>query len=117
MYLCRAFLDFGNLTFFRKSWILGDCGATPWGVIVLPKKSTCFTPKWHLDIVSLSPALRMHLKTSVMFVANCSALFAAMPMSSTYCAHWSAFITESRYSLIKLENADKDLLSPWANRL
>ena len=44
-------------------------------------------------------------------------MLAAMPMSSTYNAHWSAFITLSRYSVMKLEKTERALLSQCANGL
>ena len=85
--------------------------------MVLPTNSTCVTPKWHFLIVSFSPALRMHLKTALMFYMSCSVVLAAIPMSSTYWAHWSALMTVSRYSRMKLENVDKALRCPCASRL
>ena len=39
----------------------------------------------------------------------------AIPMSSTYWAHLSAFMALSRYSLLKLEKDDSEWLSPWAS--
>ena len=92
-------------------------GAIPCGVIVLPRNSTSDTPKWHLSMDSLSPACLMHSKTARKFRISCVTEFAAIPMSSTYYAHWSALITLSKYSLMKLENADKALLSPCSSRL
>ena len=47
-------------------------------VIVLPKKSTSFTPKWHLALLSLRPAFRRHWKTARRFLINCSGVLAAM---------------------------------------
>ena len=44
-------------------------------------------------------------------------LLAARPMSSAFCAHCSACISLSRFSRMKLENADSDLLSPCASLL
>ena len=115
MYFWTCFFDRGNLIFDRKLVILCSCGATPWGVMVLPRNSIWVTPKWHFSIVSFSPALRMHLKTALMFLMSCSVVLAAIPMSSTYWAHWSALMTVSRYSCMKLEKADKALLRPWAS--
>ena len=37
-------------------------------------------------------------------------------MSSTFCEYWSALITGSDYSHIRLERTDSDLLRPWASR-
>ena len=116
MYLWRAFLDFGNLSFFRNSLTFFVCGETPCGVIVRPKKSTCLTPKWHLAIVRLRPAFLMHSKTVLMLMHSWVESFAAMPMSSMYWAHWSALIALSKYSLIKDEKADNERLRPWARR-
>ena len=66
---------------------------------------------------SLSPDCLMHSKTARMFRIGCVTELAAIPMSSTYGAHWSALITLYKYSLMNLENADKALLSPCASRL
>ena len=87
------------------------------GVIVLPRNSTSVTSKWHFSMVNLSPACLMHSKTARMLHISCVTELAAIPMLSTYCAHWSALTTLSKYSLMKLENADKALLSPGARRL
>ena len=38
-------------------------------------------------------------------------------MSSTFCAHWSTFITFFKFFLKKLEKVDSAQLSLWANRL
>ena len=40
------------------------------------------------------------------FLINCSVVIAAIP-TSKFWAHWSASMTVSKYSPIKLENADK----------
>ena len=40
---------------------------------------------------------------------------AAMPISSTCCAHLSALMAGSRYSRMKLEYAETERLSPFAN--
>ena len=82
--------------------------------MVRPRKSTWLTPKWHFGMASLNPALLMHLKTSRILLVNSVASLEAIPMSSTYCAHRSAFITGSKYSLIKLEKAHSERLSPCA---
>ena len=66
-------------------------------------------------MLSLRPAFRRHWKTACRLLINCSGVLAAMPISSTYCAHWSALMTGSRYSRMKLENADRERLSPCAN--
>ena len=57
----------------------------------------------------------MRSKTARMFTHFCVTVFATIPMSSRYCAHWSDFISVSKYSQMKLESADKDLLRPFAN--
>ena len=53
---------------------------------------------------------------------NCSQVFdqlfrriGGLPISSTYCARWSALMTGSRYFRKKLENAHRERLSPCAN--
>ena len=51
-----------------------------------------------------------------MFATSCVTEFAAITMSSTYWAHFSALISASKYSLIKLENRDGERLRPCANR-
>ena len=91
-------------------------GATTCGVIVRTRNSISVTPMWHFSIVSLSPAFLMHSKTARMFRINCVTVLAAVPMSSTYCAHWSALITLSKYFRMKLDKADRALLNPWAMR-
>ena len=58
-----------------------------------PQNSTCVTTKWHFSVVNFSPAFLMHLKTALMFSMSCSVVFAAIPTSSTFCAHWSALMT------------------------
>ena len=54
----------------------------------------------------------MQLKIARKLMVSCSVEVAAMPILSTYCAYWSALITESKLSRIKLEKADRDLLRP-----
>ena len=115
MYLRSAFLDRGNLTFSRKLVIFCFCGATSLVVIVRPRKSSSCTPKWHLALLSLRPAFRRHWKTARRFLINRSGVLAATPISSIYCAHWSALMTGSRFLRMKLENADRERLSPCAN--
>ena len=51
-----------------------------------------------------------------MFIHSCVTVFAAIPMSSTYLAHLYALMSVSKYSRIKLENADSDRLRPCAKR-
>ena len=46
-------------------------------------------------------------------VHNCFVSFAALRISSLYWANWPALIALSRYSLMKLENAESYLLRPW----
>ena len=58
----------------------------------------------------------VHRNVSLKLVVKCSATLAAMPISSTFYAHWSVFITGSRHSLIKFEKADRDLLKPCTRR-
>ena len=86
-------------------------------MIVLPRNSTSVTPKRHFSIVNLSPACLIQSKTARMLRISCVTELAAISRSSTYCAHWSALITLSKYSLMKLENAEGALLSPCARRL
>ena len=59
----------------------------------------------------------MHLKITPRVFAWWVASFAAMPMSFTYWARWSFFVTGSKYSHINLEKADNDLLTPCASLL
>ena len=56
----------------------------------------------------------MHSKTVLMH--SWVESFAAVPMSSTYWAHWSDLIALSKYSLIKDDKADIERLKPWASR-
>ena len=79
------------------------------------RKSTFCTPKWHLARLSLRPALRRHWKTACGFLINCSGVLAAMPISSMYCAHCPALMTGWKFSRMKLENAERERLSPCAN--
>ena len=58
----------------------------------------------------------MHLKTARMFTQSCATVLAAIPMSSTYWAHWSALMRVSKHSRMNLENADSDRLRPCAYR-
>ena len=85
--------------------------------MVLARNLTCLTPKWHFSIVNFNPARRIHLKTAPLFRVRSVELLAAIPMSSTFCAHWSSLTTGSKYSRMKLEKADTDLLRPCASLL
>ena len=78
--------------------------------MVRPKKSIPFNPMWHFAMRSFNTTFRMHLKTTRKLVISCSGEFAAGQLSSTYRAHWSALMTESKYSRKRLEKADSDLL-------
>ena len=49
-------------------------------------------------------------KTAPMLFVECSGELAAMPLSSTYFAHWSALITECQFSRTEPEITYKDLL-------
>ena len=82
--------------------------------MVLPRISTCLTPKWHFFMVSFNPARQVHLKTVRMFRVKSAALLAAIPMPSTYWAHWSVLTTGSKYSCMELEKTDTLLLRPCA---
>ena len=59
----------------------------------------------------------MHWNVALRLLMSCSASLAAMPISSTNWAHWSALITLSKYSRMKLEKAYRALLRPCANLL
>ena len=83
---------FGKRTLARNFLILWSWGAIPRGVIVLPRNCTLITPKWHFSIVSFRPAMLMHSKTALMLCISWATELAAIPMSSTYWAHWSAFL-------------------------
>ena len=91
------------------------CGVTLLVVTAGPRKSTSFTSKWPLVMLSLLPAFQRHLKTARRLLIICSGVLAAMPRTSTYCAHLSALIARSRFLRMKLENADKERLSPCSN--
>ena len=93
-------------------------------VVILPRikwfhlwKSTCLTPKWHFSDVIFKPAWRIFLKTARTFRVRSAAVSAAIPISSRYRAHWSALTTGFKYSNMKLEKADTDLLKPCASVL
>ena len=94
-----------------------EFGDTPPDEMALPGNSFCLTPKKHFSIASSNPALGMHWKTARMFRVGSVALLAAIPISSTYCACWSALTTGSKYSRMKLEKADADLLRPCSSLL
>ena len=57
----------------------------------------------------------MHFKTALNLLISCLAEFAEMLMPTTYCAHWSALMTESKCSRMKLEVDYSDLLGPCAS--
>ena len=101
-------------SFWRQFLILW--GAMPSGETVLPWNSTSLAPNCHLAIVGPRPASLTHWKTTHRLIFSSSAVWVAIPMSSTYWAFLSAFMTRSRYSLIKLEKAERGLLSPCVSR-
>ena len=51
--------------------------------------------------IVLRPACQIHSKASRMLRISCVTELVAIPMSSKYCAHWSAFLTLSKYSPMK----------------
>ena len=110
-------MGFGNLTLAKMVLVVWSCSATACEMIVLPRISTSVTPKWPFSMVSFRPACLMQSKTALMLRMSCVTELAAMSMSSTYCAHWSGFVTLSRDSLIKLEKAERAQLRPCASRL
>ena len=115
--VANSFLTSG-IWFFQGSFVCSVFGVVLLvGVIVRPRKSISVAPKWQLRIVSLRPASWMHLKVALRLAMRLSASLTAMPVSSTYWAHWSALKTLSRYSLMKPENADRARLRPCAKRL
>ena len=79
--------------------------------------STCLTLKWHLSIVSFNPAWQLHLKTAGKFQESSKALLAAISMSPMFWEQWSALTTGCKYSRVKLEKADTDLLRLCASLL
>ena len=115
IYLWSPFFVRGNLSVCKYFWILWLWGATPDGEIDRPRNSTSLAPNLHLPIVCRSPASRMHWKTSLKLFFNSSGVFVAIPMSSTYWAHLSAFLALSWFSLTKLEKDDKERLNSWAS--
>ena len=116
MFLWSAFLDRGNFSFSKNLVILCFCGAALLDVIVRPRKFISCTQKWHLAMLSLRPAFLRHWKPAQRFLINCSGVLVAMPISPTHCAHWSALMIGSRFSIMNLENAVRERLSPCANR-
>ena len=92
-------------------------GAIPAVEMVFPKNSIDCIPNWHFSTDNYKPASSICWNTWSRFSKSSEALWAAKPMSSTYCAHRYAFTTGSKYSLVTLLKADKDLLKPWAKRL
>ena len=97
----QSLLGFGETQFlkkYKKFWILWICNDNLWDEMGLPRKSTCLAPKWNFIIVSFNPAWRMHWKTARSFRLRSVSLLAAIPISSTYWAHWSTLTTGSKYS-------------------
>ena len=105
-----AFLDRWKLTFFQEFG-----GSFLWGILLVtilrPRKSTSCTPKWQFAMLSLSPGFLRQWETARKFMINCWGVLAALPILSTYCAHWLTLITGSRYLQMKLEKADRERLS------
>ena len=85
--------------------------------MVIFKNSLCLTPKWHFSVVNLNPAWRMNLKTARIFRVGSVAFLAAIPISLSYQALWSALTTGSNYSGMNLKKADTDLLRSCASLL
>ena len=83
--------------------------------MALPITSTRPTQKWHFSFMNFNPAWQMHLKTARILPVRSVSVVAAIPKLSTYCAGWSAVTTGSKYSLMKPEKADTDLLRPCAS--
>ena len=105
-------MDFENFVISKKVVMLSFCGFTHSRVIVFPRKSDSGALKWPLCIDSFNPVVRMHSKVAR---SRWSASLRAMPISSTYSTyggHWSALMTLSRYSRMKLEKADNGRLRP-----
>ena len=67
LFIVNTFLDLVNRSFDTQCLALSSCGATPSCLIMRTRKSTCLTPKWHVDIVSFRPPIRMHWKTVPIF--------------------------------------------------
>ena len=51
-----SFFRFGESKFVEEIRIFRACGDIPSGEIVLPRNSTCLTPKWHFSNVSFNRA-------------------------------------------------------------
>ena len=62
LFIVKTFLELGNRSFETKCLALSSCGATPSCLIKRPRKSTCLTPKWHVDIVNFSDLQRGDIK-------------------------------------------------------
>ena len=111
--------------FPKKLVLLSFCGLTHSGVMVFARKSISGAPNCyrcvpvHLCIGNFSPASLIHSKVES-FLQVCDEVVGAVGCDAdiaTYRAHWSAFITRSKESLMKLKKADKALLSPCVNPL
>ena len=107
--IAKPFSETLEIWFFQGSSVHFVSGV--WRLVV------SVATKWHLCIVSLRPFSWMHLNVALKLAMRWSASLAAMQISSTYWAHWSALRTLSRYSLKKLENADSDRLRLCVKRL
>ena len=81
----------------------------------LSRNSTCLTAKRQFSIVSFNPPQGMHWNTARMFRTTSVAVLAANEISSTYWATWLALTTGPKYSRMKLEKLDTDLLRPRAS--
>ena len=75
-YSCKDFSVVGNIVLARKTFIhFGISHATLPGSIV-PERTTCLTPKWYFNFLSLMSASIIQLKTSRELIAgliSCSA--------------------------------------------
>ena len=101
MHLCSAFMERGNFI-LSQNFVSFFFGITPVGVMVRPWKSTFFLPKWHLAMESFDSAFSKHSKTVHERLINLSSEFLAAAMSLTFCAHWPASLTGSKFSPINL---------------
>ena len=110
MHCSNAFLKRGNLKLFETFVVFCFCAVTQIGVVVRPRKSTSFVPHWFFAMECCNPDFCISLKTACNLVKWLWGEFAAIPISSTYRAHWSAGETCSTYLGKTLENVGRDAL-------
>ena len=83
----KCFLGSWEFDFFKEFGDLFILWGNSLGCYCSSREVYLLYPKRQLGMLSLRPAFRRHWKTARRFLINCSGVLAAMPISSTYCAH------------------------------